>query len=197
VKTLVEAVPKPVTPRTISRVDIVGVPMDLGASRRGVDMGPSAVRYARLNDKLKRLGITDIRDVGNLTVPVPEELSQQNKSAKYFDVINAVCKDLAMTVERIVAEGGFPIVLGGDHSIAMGTLEGLTRARGPDSYGSTRTATSTAPIRRPPATCTECRSGSHSRTASPIPRGPCRSVFATSTRSKRRTCAFRAYAPLA
>ena len=120
----------PVSPATVSRVDIVGVPMDLGASRRGVDMGPSAVRYARLHEKLRAMGIAEINDRGNLAVPVRETLEQHDRHAKYYDVIERVCKELADNVASIVQEGGFPIVLGGDHSIAMGSLEGLTRARG-------------------------------------------------------------------
>ncbi len=107
------------------RVDVVGVPMDLGASRRGVDMGPSAVRYARLHDKLKRLGIETIVDHGNLSVPIREAASADDSAAKYLGVIQKVCDQLAAVVERAVLDGGIPVVLGGDHSIAMGTLAGL------------------------------------------------------------------------
>ncbi len=114
----------------VGRVDIVGVPMDLGASRRGVDMGPSAVRYAKLHDELQSLGIATIVDHGNLHVPIPEATDAQDSSAKYFEVITEVCDDLAGVVEAAIRAGGFPIVLGGDHSIAIGTLAGLTRARG-------------------------------------------------------------------
>jgi arginase len=112
-----------------SRVDIVGVPMDLGASRRGVDMGPSAIRYAKLHEKLSRLGIQDIVDHGNLTVPIRESADVEESTSKYLGVIRRVCSDLANVVDEAVREGGMPIVLGGDHSIAMGTLEGLGRAR--------------------------------------------------------------------
>ncbi|HEY1882806.1 MAG TPA: arginase [Candidatus Cybelea sp.] len=114
----------------VGRVDIVGVPMDLGASRRGVDMGPSAVRYAKLHEKLRKLGIAEIVDHGNLPVPIRESADAADSSAKFLDVITDVCNDLATLVDRAVREGGLPIVLGGDHSIAMGTLDGLTRARG-------------------------------------------------------------------
>lgn len=113
-----------------ARVDIIGVPMDLGASRRGVDMGPSAVRYAALHDQLRALGIERIEDHGNLHVPIREAVAENDKQAKYLDVIERVCEELAGVVERAVTEGGFPIVLGGDHSIAIGTLDGLKRARG-------------------------------------------------------------------
>ncbi len=113
-----------------TRVDIIGVPMDLGASRRGVDMGPSAIRYAKLHDKLRGLHIPEIVDHGNLHVPDREALESVDASAKYLGVIQSVCDQLADTVERSIGEDGLPIVLGGDHSIAMGTLGGLTRGYG-------------------------------------------------------------------
>lgn len=103
--------------------------MDLGASRRGVDMGPYAVRYAKLNERLRRMNISEIYDHGNLQVPLREEFADGDQRAKYFDIIHQVCEQLATEVEHIVNSGGFPIVLGGDHSIAMGTLSGLQRAR--------------------------------------------------------------------
>ncbi len=112
-----------------ARVDVIGVPMDLGASRRGVDMGPSAIRYAKLHDRLEALGIPEVIDHGNLPVPIRESVREINASAKYLDVIENVCEDLARLIDESVRSGGFPIVLGGDHSIAMGTLAGLTRAR--------------------------------------------------------------------
>jgi arginase len=112
------------------RIDIIGVPMDLGASRRGVDMGPYAVRYARLNERLRSLGIEEIYDHGNLQVPQREEFELDDARAKYYDVIQTVCGELAVTVEHVLNSNGFPVVLGGDHSIAMGTLSGLKKARG-------------------------------------------------------------------
>jgi arginase len=116
-------------PKRVDRVDVVGVPMDLGADRRGVDMGPSAIRYARLKESLERLGI-EVTDRGNLAVPVPESVSAAEQNAKYFPIIHAVCEELAGIVEGVVRGGGFPLVLGGDHSIAMGTIAGVARARG-------------------------------------------------------------------
>ncbi|GAC1299638.1 MAG: arginase [Vulcanimicrobiaceae bacterium] len=114
-----------------ARVDVIGVPMDLGADRRGVDMGPSAIRYARLREGLEALGIATIVDHGNLPVPVPESnVAQAVKNAKYLPIIFAVCDELATVVAASVGAGGFPVVLGGDHSIAIGTLAGLRRARG-------------------------------------------------------------------
>lgn len=105
--------------------------MDLGADRRGVDMGPSAIRYARLREGIEAIGIATIVDHGNLPVPVPESnVAQAVRNAKYLPIILAVCEELAAVVSASIAAGGFPVVLGGDHSIAIGTLAGLRRARG-------------------------------------------------------------------
>jgi arginase len=112
----------------MNRVDVVGVPMDLGASRRGVDMGPSAVRYARLHERLSALGIREIVDHGNLYVPIREAVESGDQQARYYDIIEEVCGRVAGVVERVVSDGGMPIVLGGDHSVAMGTLAGLRNA---------------------------------------------------------------------
>jgi arginase len=114
----------------IDRVDIIGVPMDLGASRRGVDMGPYAVRYAKLNERLHALRIPEIYDHGNLQVPLREEFPDGDQHAKYYEIIDDICGKLALEVQHIINSKGFPIVLGGDHSIAMGTLAGLTAAYG-------------------------------------------------------------------
>jgi arginase len=115
--------------RPVTRVDVIGVPMDLGADRRGVDMGPSAIRYARLKECLEKLGI-GVTDHGNLRVPVPESATVAEQNAKYFPIIKAVCEELAGLVREVIGAGGFPLVLGGDHSIAMGTIAGVARARG-------------------------------------------------------------------
>jgi arginase len=113
----------------VSRVDVIGVPMDLGADRRGVDMGPSAVRYAGLQSAIERLGIPTV-DRGNIPVRVAETASVEEADAKYFPIIAEACALLADSVDEAVRTGGFPLVLGGDHSIAIGTLAGVTRARG-------------------------------------------------------------------
>jgi len=118
-----------VSSMAVERVDVIGVPMDLGASRRGVDMGPYAVRHAKLHERLRNLGITHIEDHGNLSVPVREVAAQENERAKYMGVIDKVCNELAALVNGIVRDNGFPIVLGGDHSIAMGTIKGLAQGR--------------------------------------------------------------------
>lgn len=109
-------------------VEVVGVPMDLGADRRGVDMGPSAIRYAKLKESLERLGMR-VSDHGNLVVPQPESTSTEMQNAKYLPIIQDVCNQLANVVEQIVRAGSFPLVLGGDHSIAIGTLAGVHRGR--------------------------------------------------------------------
>ena len=115
--------------KPVARVDVVGVPMDLGADRRGVDMGPSAIRYARLKESLEKLGIA-VTDHGNLRVPVPESATVEQANAKYYPIIKAVCEELAGIVRDVIGRGGFPLVLGGDHSIAMGTIAGVALARG-------------------------------------------------------------------
>ncbi len=114
---------------TPQRVDVIGVPMDLGADRRGVDMGPSAIRYAGLQAALDRLGITAV-DRGNIPVRVAESASIEEASAKYLPIIAEACALLADAVADVIGTGGFPLVLGGDHSIAIGTLAGVARTRG-------------------------------------------------------------------
>ena len=114
---------------TVPRVDVIGVPMDLGAGRRGVDMGPSAVRYAGLNGAIERLGIVAV-DRGNIAVRVAESAAVGDASAKYWPIVAETCERLAGMVEEVVRAGNFPLVLGGDHSIAIGTLAGVARARG-------------------------------------------------------------------
>ena len=111
------------------KVAIVGAPLDLGASRRGVDMGPSAMRYAGLDTHLQGLGI-EVDDWGNVTVEIPEVASVENENARYLPEILGACSQLAGAVKKIRDKGQFPLVLGGDHSIAMGTLAGMSAAHG-------------------------------------------------------------------
>ena len=106
------------------KIRIIGVPMDLGASRRGVDMGPSALRVAGLQARIKQLG-HQVEDIGNISVKQPEEMSYGEKRAKYLAEIADACKDLGEMVEKTLAENMVPVVLGGDHSIAAGTLSGV------------------------------------------------------------------------
>ena len=106
------------------KIRIIGVPMDLGASRRGVDMGPSALRVAGLQARIKQLG-HQVEDFGNISVKQPEEMSYGEKRAKYVAEITDACKDLGETVQKSLADGYLPLVLGGDHSIAVGSLSGV------------------------------------------------------------------------
>ena len=100
--------------------------MDLGAGRRGVDMGPSAVRLAGLNEKLAALGY-DVEDLGNVIVDQPESLPIGKPDARYLPQIAHTCARLAEMVEKAAGEDRVPVVLGGDHSIAVGTVAGMAR----------------------------------------------------------------------
>jgi arginase len=102
--------------------------MDLGAGRRGVDMGPYAIRYAGLERDLLEMGLS-VTDYHNITVPGPESGDVGNPRARYEDLIEKACLSLRECVSGIASVGDFPLVLGGDHSIAMGTVAGLLDAR--------------------------------------------------------------------
>ena len=107
----------------------IGIPMDLGADRRGVDMGPSAIRYANLASTLESIG-RRCTDAGDLSVPHAEERdpdAEVTKNAKYLREIESVCSRLGEEVSETLANGALPLVLGGDHSIAIGTLSGAAR----------------------------------------------------------------------
>jgi arginase len=106
------------------KVRIIGVPMDLGQSRRGVDMGPSALRGAGLQSSIKKLGL-QVEDIGNLSVKQPEEMPVGEKRAKYLQEIAETCADVAAAAEKSLGEGFLPLVLGGDHSIAAGVAAGV------------------------------------------------------------------------
>jgi len=99
--------------------------MDLGQSRRGVDMGPSALRVAGLQSKIKQLGHT-VEDIGNLEVKQPEEMRVGEKRAKYLQEIAETCQDICISVQKSLSEGFLPLVLGGDHSIAAGVAAGVS-----------------------------------------------------------------------
>jgi arginase len=106
------------------KVKIIGVPMDLGAGRRGVDMGPSAIRIAGLNQAIALLG-HEVTDVGNVHVNPPEALTQTTARARFLPEIAAASEELALMVEASLDEQTVPVVLGGDHSIAIGSAAGL------------------------------------------------------------------------
>ena len=114
---------------TTKQVAIIGAALDLGAGRRGVDMGPSAIRYAGVEERLTGLGYTCV-DWGNVETAVLEATAVQDERARYLPEIKAACTHVARLVEVALDEGQLPLVLGGDHSIALGTLGGLARARG-------------------------------------------------------------------
>lgn len=109
-----------------TRIAIIGAPMDLGAGRRGVDMGPSALRLAGLNERISSLGY-DVKDLGNVLVAQPESLPIERETARYLPQITQTCARLADLVETAASEGATPLVLGGDHSIAIGTVTGMSR----------------------------------------------------------------------
>jgi arginase len=104
-------------------VRIIGVPLDLGASRRGTDVGPSALRIAGLGNALRRMGYTVAREE-DIPAPAMETGTPEDVEARFKPQILEVCSKLAERVATILADGDFPLVLGGDHSIAMGTFAG-------------------------------------------------------------------------
>jgi len=109
------------------QIAILGAPLDFGAGRRGVDMGPSALRLAGLNGKLQGMGFT-VRDLGNVAVAQQETIDEGSAQAKYLGPIAQCCAELARTVCDVVEKGQFPLVLGGDHSVGVGTVAGVSNA---------------------------------------------------------------------
>jgi arginase len=108
-----------------SRIAILGAPLDLGAGRRGVDMGPSALRLAGLNTRLASLGYK-LEDLGNVSVAQQESTPSGPENAKYLRQIAKTCTKLGDMVENVLNAGNFPLVLGGDHSVATGTVSGVS-----------------------------------------------------------------------
>ena len=102
-------------------IHIIGVPLDLGGGRRGVDMGPSAFRIAGLGERMTSLGCRVV-DRGDLEVPIPEMRHPGDDNKRYVDDIAAVCESLFSTASAALADGGLPLVLGGDHSLAAGSV---------------------------------------------------------------------------
>jgi arginase len=109
-----------------SKIKILGVPLDLGQTRRGVDMGPSALRAAGLQARLRSLG-HEVEDAGNVPVVIPETQKHGDDSARYLKEIADVCRGTAKRITTFVAGGWVPLVIGGDHSIAPGTVAGVSR----------------------------------------------------------------------
>lgn len=106
------------------QIRTIGVPMDLGADRRGVDFGASAIRYAGLSEQLRHLGHS-VHDIGNIVVPQPESQPVGSPHLKYLDPIVQVAEDLAQQVTDALRSHEFPLILGGDHSIALGSISGV------------------------------------------------------------------------
>src|SRR2546423_5862481 len=109
-----------------SHIAIIGAPLDLGQDRRGVDMGPSAVRVANLNARVASLGY-EVDEFGNIAVEQREAWDHGDPSAKYLPQIAATCESLGRRVEEALDGGKLPLVLGGDHSVAVGTVAGVAR----------------------------------------------------------------------
>jgi len=133
-------------------VRVIGAPMDLGADRRGVDMGPSAIRYAGLDETLEGLDLS-VTDAGNVSVPPPETRDPDagpppEGRAKFLTETESVCRDIREQVADALADGAFPLVLGGDHSIAIGSVGGSATAGSTgvvwfDAHGDFNTPTTT------------------------------------------------------
>ena len=106
-------------------VEIIGVPVDLGAGRRGVDMGPSAIRIADLEPRLEALGLK-VLDSGDIDVMIPETQKVGAGKLRYKAPILSACEELMKSVDKCLTDGQMPLVLGGDHSIAIGSVAGST-----------------------------------------------------------------------
>lgn len=112
------------------RICVIGTPIDLGADRRGVDMGPRAIRYAGLNAQLQRLGHT-VHDIGNINVPYAEEVPIGNPRLKYLEPIVQATEELTYQVTNALQHQEFPLILGGDHSLALGSIGAVARLHQP------------------------------------------------------------------
>ena len=130
------------------RVAIIGAELDLGAGRRGVDMGPSAIRYAGLGERLAELGIAS-EDRGNVYTEIRETADPGDPNARFLQPIRATCEQIADRVREAAERGLIPLVLGGDHSVAIGSIGGLASLHGPgavlwfDAHGDLNTPQTT------------------------------------------------------
>jgi arginase len=106
------------------RVSILGVPLGYGSSMAGVDLGPPALRVARLNQRVAQLGY-EVRDLGDMRLARPASVPEAADKAKYLREIAATCEELARETKQILDVGELPIILGGDHSIAVGSISGV------------------------------------------------------------------------
>jgi arginase len=119
-----------VTETAKREIAIIGAALDLGQGRRGVDMGPSAIRYAGLDERLQSLGYL-VRDEGNVETAVAEATALRDERARFLPEIHDTCELVASRVAEATRRGALPLVLGGDHSVALGTLGGLASVCGP------------------------------------------------------------------
>ena len=117
-------------PERLRKVAVIGAALDLGSGRRGVDMGPSAIRYAGLDPRLEDLGL-EVIDFGNVETAVAEATDEGDESARFLPQIKSTCERIARLVAGAARHDAVPIVLGGDHSVALGTLAGLREVHGP------------------------------------------------------------------
>jgi arginase len=130
------------------KLAIIGAALDLGAGRRGVDMGPSAIRYAGIDDRLAELGYTG-SDLGNVETAVAEAAEQEDPRTRFLTEIKRACERIARLVAGAARQKQTPIVLGGDHSVAIGTVGGLASVYGPggvlwfDAHGDLNTPETT------------------------------------------------------
>jgi arginase len=108
------------------RIKIIGVPIDLGFGRRGVDMGPSALRITGIADSLRMLGFS-VDDIGDIPSPIPELCNLEDKNARYLPEIKDVCIRLSDAIYKTLQEGSIPLSIGGDHSLAIGSIAGVSR----------------------------------------------------------------------
>jgi arginase len=111
-------------------IAVIGAPLDLGQGRRGVDMGPSAIRYAGLEERLVGLGYV-VHDEGNVETAVAEATALRDERARFLPEIHDTCELIAARVAEATTRGALPLVLGGDHSVALGTLGGMASVHGP------------------------------------------------------------------
>lgn len=107
-------------------IEIIGVPLDLGANRRGASLGPAAIRMAGLKPQLESMGF-EVVDRGDIAVPVRETLSPQDRDQNYRKIIHQICSDLQKAVEKVLDSDRFPMTLGGDHSLAIGSINGVSQ----------------------------------------------------------------------
>src|SRR5262249_22113523 len=116
--------PKLMDAETNKSVSILGVPLGYGASMAGVDIGPAALRVARLTQRIARLGYS-VEDLGDMRLERPRAVPEQGEKLKYVREISSACEQLAVEVENILNSGRLPLILGGDHSIAIGSFAGV------------------------------------------------------------------------